>query len=275
MRRLPVIAAAALLAALAGWCGCVQTISRSRTVLPYEHTVVRDQLVIHSNFPVASRHRLLDELAARRRDLSALLDLPHDGEPIDVYLFDDGQQFGAFIAHHFPEFPARRAYFVQTDTRLEVYAYWGDRVAEDLRHEVTHGYIHSVVPNIPLWLDEGLAEYFEVPRGQGGINRAHQENLLDRLGRDEWQPNLERLARLDGPFDMTLDDYAECWAWIHFLLESEPRHRDILRRHLAELRWEESPRPFRWLLRHELGQPEACVIEHVRSLGRPARTPGK
>ena len=53
----------------------------------------------------------------------------------------------------------RRAFFVETDTQLSVYAQWGDRVAEDLRHEVTHGYLHAVVPNVPLWIDEGLAEF--------------------------------------------------------------------------------------------------------------------
>ena len=43
-----------------------------------------------------------------------------------------------------------RAFFVESDTRLNIYAYWGDRVAEDLRHEVTHGYLHAMVPHSAL-----------------------------------------------------------------------------------------------------------------------------
>lgn len=234
--------------------------------MPSQHTVVRDQLVVHSGFPVAAQHRLLEELVARRQDLATLLGLPPDGEPIHVYLFDDARPFGAYMAQHYPQFASRRAYFVKTDTRLEVYAYWGDRVAEDLRHEVTHGYLHSVAPRVPLWLDEGLAEFFEVPRGQHGLNRDHVENLRGRLARGEWRPNLERMERLDRPFEMTLDEYAECWAWVHFLLEGSPANREILRRHLAELRVAESPRPLRWLLRQELGRPEELLIEHVRGL---------
>lgn len=263
-----------LAAASAGW-GCARSFQATRLTLPSAHTLVRDQLVIHSDFPVSAQHRLVQELVTRRHDMSYLLGLPPDGEPIQVYLFDEAAPFNAFMARNYPQFPQRRAFFVQTDTRLEVYAYWGDRVAEDLRHEVAHGYLHSVAPNIPLWLDEGLAEFFEVPRGQGGLNVAHLETLAARLKRNQWQPNLERMERLDRPFEMTLDDYAECWAWVHFLLEGGPQHRELLRRFLTEVRVEESPRPFRWLLRQELGRPEEALIEHVRKLSAVPDGPKK
>ncbi len=55
-----------------------------------------------------------------------------------------------------PSFPARRAFFVETDTRLAVYAYWGDRIAEDLRHEVAHGYLHACVPADSALAGRGL-----------------------------------------------------------------------------------------------------------------------
>ena len=38
---------------------------------------------------------------------------------------------------------------------------------------MAHGYLHSAFPSIPLWLDEGLAEYFETPRGDAGLNGRH------------------------------------------------------------------------------------------------------
>ena len=153
------------------YCWRVCAPCRTRLTLPASHTVVREQLVVHSDFPVAATHRLLEELTARRMDLSDRLQIPVSEEPIHMYLFDDADRFGGFIRLNYPDFPPRRAYFLETDTRLQVYAQWGDRVAEDLRHEVTHGYLHSVVPNLPLWLDEGLAEFFEVPRGNRGLNR--------------------------------------------------------------------------------------------------------
>ena len=112
--------------------------------LPDKYTVTLDQLVIHSNFPLPSQHRLLQEINAERVDVSNKLNLPVSDETIQVYLFKDAEQFSDFIRLKYPNFPDRRAFFVETDTRLAVYAYWGDRAAEDLRHEVCHGYLHSV-----------------------------------------------------------------------------------------------------------------------------------
>ena len=103
-----------------------------------------DQLTIHSNFELPSQHRLLQEINAERVDVSSKLNLPVSDERIQVYLFKDAEQFSDFIRQKYPNFPDRRAFFVESDTRLAVYAYWGDRAAEDLRHEVCHGYLHSV-----------------------------------------------------------------------------------------------------------------------------------
>jgi hypothetical protein len=245
--------------------GCAQ-LSTTRLTLPVDHTVVRDQLVIHSDFPIASSHRLLEELVARRIDLADRLAIPVSDEPIHVYLFGSGTQFDAFIRLSHPDFPPRRAYFLETDTRLQVYAQWDDRVAEDLRHEVTHAYLHSVIPNLPLWLDEGLAEYFEAPRGSRGMNRPHLVGLAGQLQLDLWRPDLARLETFEGPFEMTLLDYAEAWAWAHFLMESDPKRAALLSEYLLELRRYGTAEPLSERLRHSLSDPEAMLVEHVRKL---------
>lgn len=136
------------------------------------------------------------------------------------------------------------ASFNATDSRLEVYAHWSDRVAEDLRHEVTHGYIHSVVPNTPLWLDEGLAEYHEVPDATNGVNHEHVRWLVAGLKSGEWKPDMARLERL-GPADgMTRADYAEAWAWVHFFFHSGGRGwHDLPGEYLRRLRQHGSTEP--------------------------------
>ena len=249
--------------------GCAETWT-TRLTLPESHLVIRDQLVVHSDFPLVANHRLLEELSARRMDLKDRLGVPLSDEPIHVYLFEDDDRFGGFVRLYHPDFPPRRAYFMETDTRLQVYAQWGDGVAEDLRHEVTHGYLHSVVPNLPLWLDEGLAEYFEVPRGSWGLNRAHLVDLVGRLQSGQWQPDLGRLETLDQPFKMTQEDYAEAWAWAHFLLETGPEHRTLLHDYLLDLRREGSAEPLSGRLQRRLEKPAWALIEHVRSLATTA-----
>ncbi len=259
-----------LLAPLLMVAGCAQTWQATRVNVPSQHVLVRGQLEIHSDFPLPAQHRLIEELSARRQDLSRQLGLPPGGEPISVYLFEDHDRFARFMQLYYPQFPERRAFFVKTDTRLEVYAHWGDRVAEDLRHEVTHGYLHSVIPSLPLWLDEGLAEYYEVTRGDRGLNRPHLENLLAQLQQDQWQPDLSRMERLDRPFEMTLDDYAEAWAWVHFLQQSHPEHRQLLRYYLADLRQYGSTTTLESRLRRCLDEPERALLDYVRRLAADA-----
>ncbi len=208
---------------------------RTGPALP-DSLLVRDQLVIHSDFKLPYKHRLLEELLAIRGDLVATLDIPVSDEPIHLYLFDEADTYYEFIESQYPGLPRRRAFFVEGDTRLTVYAHWGDRVAEDLRHEVAHGYLHAVTPHVPLWLDEGLAECFEMPRGYDGYHADHADRLLDLIETASWRPDLLRLERLSTITDMTQTDYAEAWLWVHFLMHTTRERQVLLQHHLALLR---------------------------------------
>jgi len=121
-----------------------------------------------------------------------------------------------------------------------------------------------VVPGLPLWLDEGLAEYYEVPRGNQGLNAQHLA-LLGPLAREgTWRPSLCRLEQLRPTADMSQDDYAEAWAWVHFLLHTRPEYRDLLRRYLFELRRDGQAEPISLRLRQKGGDTGAALIEHIR-----------
>jgi hypothetical protein len=197
--------------------------------LPHADQVELDQLIVHTNFKLPQHHRLLEQLTALRGDIAEQLQVKPSDEPIHVYLFDDDAHYRTFMENEHPQLPYRRAFFVKNDTTLNVYAFWGEKVGEDLRHEVTHGYLHSVMSNLPLWLDEGLAEYYEVPRGRHGYNWAHIELLITQLNDGKWQPDLERLERIVYPHELTQIDYAESWLWTHFMLESQPYRQEYLR----------------------------------------------
>ncbi|MEA1950173.1 MAG: DUF1570 domain-containing protein [Planctomycetota bacterium] len=240
---------------------------QTRLTAPRKYTVTRSQLIVHSDFELPANHRLLDDLIARSGDLSRELSLPSSDEPIHVYLFEDSQQYNSFMRVRHPNAPPTRAAFHETDTRLQVYAHWGDRVAEDLRHEVMHGYIHSVVPNAPLWLDEGLAEYFEVPRGTGGLNRTHVAWLASHLRAGDWRPDLDRLERLSPAEGMTRGDYAEAWAWVHFLLQSKDRtRRELLGNHLRRLRQHGSSEPISTVLGRFDQRASDELVVHIQRL---------
>ncbi len=233
--------------------------------LPGQEVVIHDQLVVHSDFHVPTKHRLLDELTARRGDISERLKLPTSDEPIHVFLFKKGEEFRSYMNREHPEFPDRRAFFIKNDTTLTVLAYWGESVGDDLRHEVTHGYLHSVVPNLPLWLDEGVAEYFETPRGNHGMNPAHVYQLSTAFRRGQWEPDLVRLEALEDPATMTQEDYAESWLWVHFLIESS-EHRKLLQDQLARLRMAAESEPLSTHIQRDIENPNEKIIAYLKQL---------
>ncbi len=190
-----------VLAGLSAVVGCASWQNRHEIKLPATNTVQLDQLIVYSNSPLPAKHRLLEELNSLREAVNSKLALPPSDEKIHVYLFAEAAELRTYVQKHYPGFPDRRAMFIETDTQLEVYAFWGDRVAEDLRHEVAHGYLHSVVPRIPLWLDEGLAEYYEVPRGSRGLNQGHVRQIIEAF-KAGWQPNMVRLENLESAAKM-------------------------------------------------------------------------
>ena len=239
---------------------------RAAPPLPDTPQVSLDQLLIYSSVQLPSHHRLLEELNAQRTDVSNRLALPVSDEPIHVFLFHTEERFHDFIRQNYPQFPARRAFFVETDTRLTVFAHWGDRVAEDLRHEVSHGYMHSIVPKLPLWLDEGLAEYFEVPRGHRGLNWPHVEELVSLHEQGQWRPDIQRLEAIESPASMTQVDYAEAWAWVHLLLETEPARRDMLHSYLDTLRRTGTVEPLSLWLRTTPIDPQRTLVEYLKTL---------
>jgi hypothetical protein len=256
---------AAILTALA-IAGCM-LVHEPPTVLPVQNAIVFDQLVVYSNFALPKHHRMLDDLRSLRGQVIERLNLEPSNEPIHVYLFESEERFNKFLAEHHPDFPARRAFFIESDNRLAVYAQWGDRVAEDLRHEVTHGYLHSAVHDIPLWLDEGIAEYFEVPYSDAGLNRPHARLLLTRSTRDGWRPSIERLERLQSAGDMKQEDYAEAWAWVHWMLNTDPAKRELLHNYLVTLKKYGSAEPLSLTVRQVSTNPELDLVTHLQTLG--------
>jgi hypothetical protein len=257
----PELNAAALQAAAMPWGRAAD--------LPGRSEIAAGQLLIHADFPLAGQHRLVRELEALRVEVSQALDLPISDEPVHLYLFENPERYDAFVSRQFPTFPARRAFFVETDTTLAVFAAWQDRVAEDLRHETTHGYVHAVAPTIPLWLDEGVAEFFELPRSDGGVHRGHVAHLAGRLLEGTWQPDLARMESLASAGDLSQDHYAEAWCWVHWLLQTTPDRRQLLQDYLASLRRDSVTPPLSVRLRHAPGMPAdlaAALRAHVESL---------
>jgi tetratricopeptide (TPR) repeat protein len=101
-----------------------------------------------------------------------------------------------------------------------------------VRHEGFHQYLHRIMDDPPLWFNEGLAEYFEeakIVRGEWTTGAPRQDHLETLGGRTK---PLDRFLFLDDAAFMREagPNYAQAWAFIHFLFHSTRENRQLFDR---------------------------------------------
>jgi hypothetical protein len=214
---------------------------------PARYSFRVSQYVFYSDFEVKRDLPIFRELAELREQVYKELQLPAPGGDalIHVYLFGDKGHYERFIETKYPGLPDRRAFFMEEQPHglgrgeLLVFTFWSDRLRLDLRHELTHALLHAVLKEVPLWLDEGLAEYFELPPSWNGLNRTHVQVMRDKGIR----PDLARLEQLSEVKEMDSDRYREAWAWVYLMLRGSPEAKDVLLAYLQQLRSKPNPGP--------------------------------
>jgi len=254
--------AVVLAAGTGGWppmCAAADWVD-SRTVGPF---------VCRADFPLQGLEGLLGELVQLQADLARYLGIPRPAEPIEVYLLHDENTYAQYLKRYLPNVPYRRALYLKGEGPGMVFAYRGPQFEVDLRHECTHALLHAVLPEVPLWLDEGLAVYFEVPARQRPFDNPHLENLRRsaRLGR---VPPLEWLERKADFAEITGAEYGYAWGWVHFMLHGSAAAHEELVAYLADVRQGAPPVPLSARLRRRLDDPAKRLAVHLQTWQRPA-----
>lgn len=233
-----------------------------------DHQVV-GRFQLRSEVPIRQSRALtefLQSLPQHETDIAATLGLTLNHKPIVIHVFRTQRNYREFISRQAPEARNRRALFVKSETHGSVYAYLHADLMTDLRHETTHAILHSSLPFLPLWLDEGLAEYFEVARDQRASGHSHlRRTKLDARLVLAWRPSLVRLEGVQDQSAMTTRNYRESWAWVHFLLHGPDEARATLTRYLAGIEAHEPPGPFSSTLRRISSKPERQLTSHIKS----------
>jgi Protein of unknown function (DUF1570) len=253
--------------------------------LPGKYQTRISQYLFYSDFAIDPNQPLFRELADMPKQLQKALQLPlpNTTNVIQVYLFENRDRYESFMTAKYPDLPKRRAFFVawprgMGSEDLLVYTYWGngDRIEQDLRHELTHALLHSVLKDVPLWLDEGLAEYFELPPAQNGVNPDHLKHLRHgELG--PVQLDLTRLEQLTEVRQMSTAEYREAWAWVHLMIHSNDETRKVLIVYLRELRRTDKPGPLKMRLTNiaNFSPPELALERHLALLEAGERPTAK
>jgi hypothetical protein len=291
-----VLTTAGLVLVLALGCHSFELINRDRHVgktdhdtaaakeppLPGKYSLRIAPAIFFSDTELNRDHPVFQDLTGLRDQVYKELQLPPGNAVVQVYLFEDKERYEAFMQAKHPSLPRRRAFFIKSpgvfggQDQYLVYTSWGDRVQQDLRHELTHALLNSVLKAVPLWLDEGLAEYFELAEANKGVNRSHVANLRRDLALG-MKFDLPRLERLSDIKDMKPPEYRESWAWVHLMLCGTPETRTVLLEYLQTLRTLRDgvdPPPLAPKLATVLPTPEQSLARHIASLEgvRPLQT---
>ncbi len=186
------------------------------------------------------------------------LELTDPEFPLVILIFRNAAEYNAYVKKEFGEAPSMIAYYNLQTNRVAMYDLTWDvaprnqtlndrRLEEILQsptvfpmiatvvHEGTHQLIfnrgvQTRFADTPLWLNEGLAVYFETPspvakhgwREPGLVNYGRLSDFRNHL--NHRQPDsLQQLIRSDdllrsNDTPMVLAKYAESWALVHFLM---------------------------------------------------------
>lgn len=229
---------------------------------------VAGPFVCRADFPLDDMEGLFDDLARLQQDLVRQLGIRPAGETIELYLFDDRGSYRRYLSRNYPQVPYRRALYVKSGNVGKVFAYRSRQFAVDIRHECTHALLHAVLPMVPLWLDEGLAEYFEAPPSERRFDNPHLSPVRwsARLG---MTPSMiEKLERLGDLNDMGGSEYRTAWAWTHFMLHGPTEAHEELVGFLADIQAQTPPGSLSDRLKRRLPNLERRFAAHFRSWKR-------
>ena len=246
--------------------------------LPY--SVALGRVVCESDFPLNETVGLQAEIISLQNDLVAYLGVPESKEKITLCLFRDRTTYIAFICEYFPGAPTDRpALYVKEPGKPGVLMVRRDeKMVLNVRHEMTHAYLNAALRNVPIWIDEGLAKYFETPPGERGFRNPFLEKVEnDATSFFASPPSLSRLEKLTRVDQMQIREYRESWAWTHFLIHYSQETQRLLALYLRSLRpeaqaaisSEEAARlqksaPLKRLLERHVPDYKAKYVEHFR-----------
>lgn len=228
---------------------------------PDEYRIGR--FLYHADFPLADDRLLLQSIPRLQQQLVEVLQLQDSQEPIYVFLFARKSTYDAYLQQYFPQAPSRKALFIKGRGPGMVFAHRGEDFEVDVRHECTHAVLNATLPMVPLWLDEGLAEYFEIDEQQRRLGSPHLRSVKwsARLGQ---APRLEELEQIGQLSQMGRSEYRQAWAWVHFMLHGPPEARETLCRYLADIQALTPPGQLSRRLHQRLPDLEREFLEHFK-----------
>lgn len=213
----------------------VQPLLADESVAKWPFEATAGAFRIHADFEIATQADLTTELEQLGSDVAKLLEIQLPQRTVHIVIFSSPDEYRRYMSHYYPALPERRALFIQQRGTAMLFAHCHADLATDLRHETVHAILNDSTDALPLWMDEGLAEYFEAPAAQRWSGHAHLQTLKVLADSSQW-PELSALESIEDVSSMTGEHYQAAWLWVHFLLHRRQSTRRLLVEHLQHLR---------------------------------------
>jgi hypothetical protein len=222
--------------------------------------------LVRSEFPLQDVHELVQDLGDLQQDLEEMLGLRCQPTAIQIHLFNSKRSYNNYLRIRVPEGVNRQALYVPgTEPGAgRVYAYRQRDLDIDVRHETTHALLHTALPYVPIWIDEGLAEYFEMPVSLRAKGHPHRKELRAAIQYQRWHPNLKGLEANKKLMDMGANDYRDSWGIVHFLLHGPLEAREALSVYFDQIQSGAPPTPLSELLRERIPDLEQEIVNHLK-----------
>ena len=219
--------------------------------------------LIRSEFALRDVAELVSDLGDLQADVERLLKLKCEPKEIQIHLFRSRSSYVDYLSKRVPDGTKRKALFVQGTDAGRVYAYRQRDLDTDVRHETTHALLHSALPFVPMWLDEGIAEYFEASPSLRQKHHPHHGELKRAIFFG-WKPEIEKLEAQREMLDMSGKDYRDAWGVIHFILHGPPAAREALAAYFEEVQSGKAPAPLSQHLRRRIPDLDRQIVEHLK-----------
>lgn len=157
-----------------------------------------------------------------------------DTAPFEVYIFSGKAGFESYCRGALGSTPVHCAGLYSPLLKQLLIWNQSDHAStlRTIRHEGLHQYVDSVTDSVPTWLNEGLAEYFEVSTtrlGVPGKGLVLPRNLRALRAMRRSTVPFSTLARMSHArfYQRSQVLYPLSWAWVHFFRHGSKANRAV------------------------------------------------
>jgi hypothetical protein len=192
--------------------------------------VKTENFIIYSNANIKIAKFTGENLERLRRTLTLLGNVQSVNAPVPttIFLFKNNKSFEPYNLRIYGQTPSIAGYFLPRPDGNYIAINAEHNAGQVIYHEYIHFFLNNNLKELPLWLNEGLAEYystFEADDKKANIGRPLQHHLAF-LRSNPTMP-LDRLfAASEGVIFLDEESkqglfYAQSWLLVHYLLQGQ------------------------------------------------------